>query len=83
MQKAALLLIKMQNKDSGRVVIDIFNIKGQKVKTIFDANTSKGEHEMTWEGKDKLGKRVASGVYTIIMKINVRIIETQKVTIIK
>jgi hypothetical protein len=47
----------------GEVKLEIFNIKGQKVKTLMDCYMSPGRSEMIWNGKDDNGKRVSSGVY--------------------
>ncbi|MBC8414871.1 MAG: T9SS type A sorting domain-containing protein [Candidatus Cloacimonetes bacterium] len=49
--------------ESGQVKLEIYNIKGQKVKTLLDCYMSPGRSEMIWNGKDDNGKRVSSGVY--------------------
>ncbi|MCF8356726.1 MAG: T9SS type A sorting domain-containing protein [Melioribacteraceae bacterium] len=49
--------------ESGRVKLEIFNIKGQKVKTLIDNNFEKGQHSVTWIGKDDNNQIVSSGVY--------------------
>ncbi|MCD4818025.1 MAG: T9SS type A sorting domain-containing protein [Candidatus Cloacimonetes bacterium] len=48
--------------------ISIFNIKGQKVKTLLNEKLSSGEHKVTWEGKDSQNNKVSSGVYFYKMK---------------
>jgi len=45
------------------VSIDVYNIKGQKVKTIADEMYGIGTHKVVWNGEDFSGKPVASGVY--------------------
>jgi len=45
------------------VKIDIFNIKGEIVKTLINSQLSAGNHHATWNGYDSLGKPVSSGVY--------------------
>jgi flagellar hook assembly protein FlgD len=45
------------------VIIEIFNIKGQKVKTLFDGYLETGEHSFVWNGTDDSGRSVSSGVY--------------------
>jgi hypothetical protein len=49
--------------EEGNVKLDIYNIKGQKVKILLDCYMSPGRSEMIWNGKDDNGKRVSSGVY--------------------
>ncbi len=48
---------------SGHVKLEIYNIRGQKVKTLLDCYMSPGRSEMLWNSKDDDGKRVSSGVY--------------------
>ncbi|RLC52691.1 MAG: hypothetical protein DRH79_04600 [Candidatus Cloacimonadota bacterium] len=38
-------------------------MKGQKVKTLMDCNTSAGKFELVWNGRNDVGKSVTSGVY--------------------
>jgi len=49
--------------ESGQVKLVIYNIKGQKVKTLLNCYMSPGRSEMLWNSKDDNGKRVSSGVY--------------------
>jgi hypothetical protein len=49
--------------EEGNVKLEIYNIKGQKVKTLLDCYMSPGRSELIWNGKDDNGKRVSSGVY--------------------
>ena len=49
--------------EEGNVKLEIYNIKGQKVKTLMDAYTAKGKFTAIWNGKDDNGKPVVSGVY--------------------
>ncbi len=48
---------------SGQVRIDIFNILGEKVKTLMDQHLKAGRQLVEWDGKDESGEEVASGVY--------------------
>lgn len=41
----------------------IFNILGQRVRTIFDGDLPAGRHEMFWDGTDDRRQPVAAGVY--------------------
>jgi hypothetical protein len=55
--------ISFQNPRAQRVVITIFNTKGQKVSTLMDAVEAPGLHLVHWDGTDHIGLPVASGVY--------------------
>ncbi|MCK4695724.1 MAG: T9SS type A sorting domain-containing protein, partial [Candidatus Cloacimonetes bacterium] len=50
-------------KDAGRVKIEIFNIKGEKIRTLVNEYKNVGFHSTIWNGKDNIGKTVASGMY--------------------
>ena len=45
------------------VEIRIYNILGQKVKTLALGSFESGSHRVTWHGRDESGSEVASGVY--------------------
>ncbi len=45
------------------VKLDIFNIKGQKVRTLINSHQQKGQHSVTWDGKNLNNSPVSSGVY--------------------
>ena len=51
-----------------KVTLNVYNIKGELVKTLASGNYPAGKHEVTWNGKDKSGKAVSSGVYFYQMK---------------
>ncbi|MDP8204179.1 MAG: choice-of-anchor Q domain-containing protein, partial [Candidatus Tenebribacter mawsonii] len=42
--------IKLDLAESGKIELAIYNIKGQKVKTLLDAYSSKGHFEIIWRG---------------------------------
>ncbi len=46
-----------------KINLTIYNIKGQKVKTLVNEEKEAGNHSIIWNGKDEAGKTVSSGVY--------------------
>ncbi|RLC49470.1 MAG: hypothetical protein DRZ79_05925, partial [Candidatus Cloacimonadota bacterium] len=44
--------------------VEIYNVKGQKIKKI-PLTTNKDQILLNWDGKDKFGKCVNSGIYFI------------------
>ncbi|KAA0224344.1 T9SS C-terminal target domain-containing protein [candidate division KSB1 bacterium] len=48
---------------AGRIKIEVYNLAGQLVRTLIDAQQVAGRFKLNWDGKDNLGKHVASGVY--------------------
>jgi hypothetical protein len=45
------------------VKIEIFNVLGQKVRTLVDKRISAGSHVITWRGRNDAQAEVASGLY--------------------
>ncbi len=45
------------------VVVKIFNLVGAEIRTLVDETREAGYHRVRWNGKDKNGKAVASGIY--------------------
>ncbi len=49
--------------EAGQVTLNIYNVTGQKVKTLLDGVQTAGIKTVTWDGTDKSGNNVASGLY--------------------
>lgn len=47
----------------GRAELSIYNILGQKVRTLVDGQLSPGVHSAVWDGRNDAGRQLASGVY--------------------
>ena len=54
--------------EEGNVKLEIYNIKGQKVKTLVNEILPAGEHSAIWDGKDSNDKQVGSGIYFYKLK---------------
>ena len=46
-----------------RVVLDIFNADGERVRRLVDRSMTRGTHTVVWDGRDGTGRPVGSGVY--------------------
>ncbi|RLC50592.1 MAG: hypothetical protein DRI23_06760 [Candidatus Cloacimonadota bacterium] len=62
--------IKLELAETGKIELAIYNIKGQKVKSLLDCITVPGTYECIWAGKDGNGKPVSSGQYIVKLKQN-------------
>lgn len=67
---------------SGHVSLEIFNILGQRVKTVMNENLSAGYQQITWDGTDQHGKQVASGIYFYRLQTN-DFSETKKMVLMR
>jgi hypothetical protein len=56
-------IISYSVKDDSPVKIEIFNQKGQKVKTLINGKEKSGNHTIKWSGDDENGKAVSNGIY--------------------
>ncbi len=48
---------------SSFVNLEIYNMKGQKVKQLVNETLLAGQHNVMWNGKDEFGKEITSGLY--------------------
>ncbi|MCL1827072.1 MAG: T9SS type A sorting domain-containing protein, partial [Candidatus Cloacimonetes bacterium] len=60
--------IKYYLKSGSFVCLDIYNIKGQKVKSLVNEYKKEGSHQVSWNGLDDSGVAVSSGVYFYRLK---------------
>ncbi len=56
-------IVRYDLPEAGAVRIDIYNIKGQRIRTLVDERQSAGTHEVVWDGRNDKNAIVASGVY--------------------
>ncbi len=56
--------------EESNVELSIYNIKGQKVKTLVEDFFESGNHSIIWNSEDNKGKPVSSGVYLYKLNIN-------------
>jgi hypothetical protein len=48
--------------------LKIYNILGKEVVTLLDKELREGSHRAVWNGKDKKGKEVSSGIYFYVLR---------------
>ncbi len=62
--------ISLKLSEKAKVRLEIFNILGQKIKTLFNGKLSEGNHSFQWNGDDSFGLKVATGIYFCRIVIN-------------
>ena len=55
--------IRYEIASPGYYEITIFDLLGQKVKTLFSGNRNAGIHRVTWNGTNQTGSAVGTGIY--------------------
>jgi hypothetical protein len=74
--------IKYALPKSCNVSLTIYNLLGQKVRTLVNEYQNAGYKSAFWDGKDESGKDVSSGIYFYLLKTD-DFKEAKKMTIIK
>ncbi len=62
--------LKYGLKETADVTIRIYNVLGQMVKTLVNAKQTAGFKEVTWDGTNDFGVKVASGIYIYRLNAN-------------
>ena len=62
--------IGYQLPESGQVHLSVYNLLGQVVRTLMDGPLEAGYYTLDWDGRDDLGRQLASGIYLYRMRVN-------------
>ncbi len=65
------------------VELTIYNMLGQKLRTLVSESMQAGEHSLVWDGQDNSGSSVASGMYLYRLKVGENISQTRKMVLLK
>jgi len=75
-------VIKYNLRKSCQVTLSIFNILGQKVKTLVNEDQEAGPKIVNWDGKNEKGEGVASGIYFYQLKAG-EVTQTRRMVLLK
>jgi hypothetical protein len=81
-----VILPSSQDNSQPRVTtasIDIYNIKGQKVKSISLDPSQASEKFTYWDGRDASGRQCSSGIYFLNLSVNGKRCLSKKVTLFR
>lgn len=67
---------------ASKVTLVIYNILGEKIRTLVDEEKPIGQHSVLWDSRDDYGRNVGSGVYFYRMTAD-NFSKTMKLTLIK
>ncbi len=65
------------------VRLDVFDVSGRRVRTIFDRPIAKGTHVAGWDSRDDFGSRVAPGVYFARLTVDGQSFGEKKMTVVR
>ena len=74
--------IGYQLAEATDVSLAIYNIKGQRVRTLVNRVEGAGYYQVTWDGRDDTGREVASGVY-LYRFASKALVETRRMVLIR
>ena len=74
--------IRFQLPMVDQVRIEVYNLSGQLVRTLVDAQVQAGYHTVLWDGRNDHGLNVSSGVYYYRLKTN-SFVAIKKMALIK
>ncbi|MCK4312654.1 MAG: T9SS type A sorting domain-containing protein [Candidatus Cloacimonetes bacterium] len=69
--------------EPGHITLEVYNIKGEKVRTLINEVLPANNHVVTWNGVDDNNKSVSSGVYFYKMRAGGRYTSTKKMILMK
>jgi len=53
---------------SQRTIIVVYNVIGERIKRLYDGNLPPGLHQVSWDGRDAIGRPVSSGIYFVELR---------------
>jgi len=74
--------INFSIKQADKVSLKIYNLQGQLIRSLVDADKLAGSYSVIWNGTNDQGFRVSSGTYLYTLKVN-GFEETKKLTFMK
>ncbi len=75
--------IKLSIPEESKVELTVYNIKGQKIKTLVSDQLTVGQHSVIWNGNDEYGDSVSSGIYLYKLNVNGGIETVKKCLLLK
>ena len=69
--------------EESKVELYIYNIKGQKIRSLLSDQISAGKHSVIWDGEDTSGKKVGSGIYLYKLNVNGKTEAVKKCLLLK
>ena len=64
-----------------KVELSVFNVLGQKIRTLFIGTSVPGRNTLRWDGKDDAGRNISTGVYFYQLRTPASIITNKMVMI--
>ena len=74
--------ISYQVQSSGDVVLNIYDVLGNKIKTLVNESKPVGDYQIKWDGTNQNGERLSSGQYFYQLQVG-DFVSTKKMVLLK
>lgn len=61
--------IRTEIATGGTVQVEIFDVAGRSVRSLFRGERPAGRHEFAWDGRDAAGRQVSAGMYFVRLTV--------------
>jgi|GEM_PF-1236663 len=75
--------IKFAVNKENLVQLNIYNIRGEKVRTVVEDRLPANEYSLVWDGTGDTGRTLASGTYFARLRIGAELVQVRQMTLIK
>ncbi|RPH99387.1 MAG: hypothetical protein EHM72_11115, partial [Calditrichaeota bacterium] len=62
-------VIRFDLEMSSPIILEVYNVTGQKVRTLMETTLPAGEHQVIWDGKNGTDQLVSGGVYVYQLRM--------------
>ncbi len=74
--------INVKLTSPGSVDLSVYNVLGQRVDDLYSGNLPAGRHSFEWQGTDRSGRSLASGVYFVVL-LSENVTASRKIVLLK
>jgi len=66
---------------AAKATLDVFDIRGRRVRNLASGTFAKGATEIVWDGTDSTGRRLSSGIYFYRLEVPGAYVETRRMVL--
>lgn len=78
-----ITIINFSLPRSSRIKLEIFNISGERVRTLIDQRYAGGSHSVVYDGTNDQGELQSTGIYFYQLKVENRFIQSKQMLLLK
>jgi hypothetical protein len=75
--------VRFELPAAASVRIDMYDASGSLIRTLVDETRGPGTHTAEWDGTDRFGRAVSSGIYFARFQMDGVLIDTRKMMLLK